>query len=346
MTGVAQTLDLSRRWLLAGGTAALAVPALPAWADLPQRDDLVGEPTIYVSPADETLLAIARAHNVGVPQVSALNPGVDPWVPGDGTRLVLPTSHIVPDVPREGLIVNKADLRLYYFPKVGPMQHYAIGVGKEGFNTPIGPTRIVRKRYKPVWVPTAASINEKPWLPRAVLPGPDNPLGDYAMDLGFPGSYLLHSTNKPYGVGRRVSHGCIRLYPEGMERLFPQVAQGSRAMVIDQPVKVGWHQGELYLQVMPSMTQIDELEATARMSPEPPPPNVEQQVVAKAGTDLGRIDWDAVAETGRARQGIPVQVTRSLPAVVGALDQGVAAPATAAAMPVRQPQTLNIHSIY
>jgi L,D-transpeptidase ErfK/SrfK len=348
MTGMARNLELSRRRLLAGGLAALAAPALPAWAQLPslpERDDLVGRLITYVSHADETLLAIARAHNVGVPQVSALNPGVDPWVPGDGTKLVLPTWHIIPDVPREGLIVNKADLRLYYFPKVGPMQHYAIGVGKEGFNTPIGPTRIVRKRYKPTWIPTAASINEKPWLPRAVLPGPDNPLGDYAMDFGFPGSYLVHSTNKPYGVGRRVSHGCIRMYPEGMERLFPQVALGSRAMVIDQAVKVGWHQGELYLQVMPSMTQIDELEATAKMSPEPPPPGVEQMVVAKAGTDLGRIDWDTVAETAGARLGIPVQVTRGLPALVGSLDQGIAGPAAPAAA-TRPAQTVNIHGIY
>lgn len=343
MTDLLVSAALPRRAFLAGGIAALTLRAVPGRAALPPRDDLVGELVTYVSHADETLLSIARAHNVGVPHVSALNPGVDPWVPGSGTRLLLPTWHIIPDVPREGLIVNKADLRLYFFPKSGPMQHYAIGVGKEGFNTPTGVTRIVRKRHKPTWIPTAASINEKPWLPRAVPPGPDNPLGDYAMDFGFPGSYLVHSTNKPFGVGRRVSHGCIRMYPEGMERLFPQVALGSRAMVIDQPTKVGWHNGELYLQVMPTMAQIDELEATTRMSPAPPPLDVEQLVVAKAGTDLGRIDWEAVAQTARERKGIPVQVTRGLPAVVGALEQRL--PAAGIPAPPAAP-SVNIHSIY
>ncbi len=172
MTGLPESPEFSRRRLLAGGLVALAAPALPAWAALPQHDDLIGEITTHVSRAEETLLEIARAHNLGVPHVSALNPGVDPWIPGDGTRLVLPTQHIIPDVPREGLVINKADLRLYYWPKNGPMQHYAIGVGKEGFDTPTGVTRIVRKRHKPSWIPTAASINEKPWLPRVVPPGP------------------------------------------------------------------------------------------------------------------------------------------------------------------------------
>jgi L,D-transpeptidase ErfK/SrfK len=326
--GAAIVTGLSRRGALGRGLAAAGLAwggagrAARAAALTPPseafRDDLVGEPLEHVTDAERTLLEVAREHNIGVPQLNALNPGVDPWVPGAGKRLALPTLHLVPDAPREGIIINKAELRLYLFPKVGPVQHYAIGIGRDGFDTPTGPTRIARKRFRPTWIPTQDSLDENPLLARVVPPGPDNPLGEYAMNLGFPGAYLIHSTNKPYGVGRRVSHGCIRMYPEGMARLFPQVAVGTRVSVVDQFVKVGRRDGELYLEVQPSLRQIDELEATYKMSPDPASlPDPRTLIIAKAGVDFPRIDWDAVYAAVDARQGVPVQITRGEPSLVG-----------------------------
>lgn len=308
-------VNVSRRGVLGLAAGVLAAPALPAWAMLPaDRDDLLGELTPYTTRADETLLDLARAKGLGVPHISAANPGIDPWVPGDGTQLTLPTAHILPDAPREGIVVNKSELRLYFFPKYGPPQTYAIGVGRDGFNTPVGNTTVVRKKERPTWYPTAETRRDKPEVGSVVPPGPDNPLGLYALYLGWP-TYLIHGTHKPYGVGRRVSRGCIRMYPEGIEALFRQVPVGTKVAVVEQPVKVGWREGELYLQVLPGLEQIDELEATQRMSPIPAP-DPRQRIVAKAGTEFPRIDWALVeAETYR-RSGIPVRITRSDPQLV------------------------------
>lgn len=316
----------TRRFLLLGlaaaGVVARGLPgaaAAPASMPIAAREDMVGSLVEHVADGERTLLEIAREHNIGVPHISAVNPGIDPWTPRRGARILLPTAHLLPDAPREGIVINKADLRLYHFAKDGRLQHYAIGVGKEGFDTPSGTTRITRKRERPTWIPTKASIDEKPWLPRVFPPGPDNPLGDHAMDLGFPGSFVIHGTNKPFGVGRRVSHGCIRMYPEGIARLFPQIPLGTKATLVEQFVKVGWSRGELYVQVMPTFAQIDELEADYRMSPVPPPPDLESRVVAKAGPEFARVDWQAVAEAGARRLGVPVQVTR--PAASGVVGE-------------------------
>jgi L,D-transpeptidase ErfK/SrfK len=269
---------------------------------------VLGEVKTVVARHEDTLLDLGRAHGVGYEEIVAANPGVDPWVPGVGRRLLLPTAHILPNAPRTGIVINKAELRLYYFPKGGTLQHYAIGVGKEGFATPVGTTRIVRKTAKPTWRPTAGSFREKPWLPKVVPPGPDNPLGEYALYLGWP-TYLVHGTNKPFGVGRRVSHGCIRMYPEGVEALFRQVPVGTRVTVVEQDVKVGWHQGELFLQAMPTPAQIDELEATYRTM-SLAPTDVEPLIAAKIGSELDRVDWSIVKAEAAMRRGIPVQITR------------------------------------
>ena len=275
MTAMARNLELSRRRLLAGGLAALAAPALPAWAQLPPlpRARRSGgaahhlcEPCRRDPARDRARAQCRRAADLG-PQ-----PGRRPL--GARRRDEARPPHLahLPDVPREGLVVNKADLGSTTSPRSGRCSTTRSASARKASTPRSGPPGSSASGTSRPGSRPAASINEKPWLPRVVLPGPDNPAGRLRHGFRLSGSYLVHSTNKPYGVGRRVSHGCIRMYPEGMERLFPQVALGSRAMVIDQAVKVGWHQGELYLQVMPSMTQIDELEATAKMSPEPPPP--------------------------------------------------------------------------
>jgi L,D-transpeptidase ErfK/SrfK len=302
--------------LLPHGQAAAAVLGQP-----PRTGDLIGEITYYVSHANETLLDVARARNLGVPEISAVNPGVDPWVPGEETLLTLPTAFILPDAPREGVVINYGELRLFYFPKSGPVQTYAIGIGRDGFELKYGQTQIVRKKEKPTWYPTEETQRDKPWVGKVVPPGPDNPLGLYALYLGWP-TYLVHGTNMPYGVGRRVSRGCIRMYPEGVERLFRQLPVGTKVTAVNQPVKVGWHQGELYLEVQPDMDQLDELEATQTMTPRLPAGDNHQLVLNRAGTEAARVDWDLVDAELLARRGIPVQITR--PAQPGILPEQVA----------------------
>lgn len=323
----------SRRGLLALLlAAALPRPLRAAVQPEPRTGDLVGEVSYYVTHGDETLLDIARAHNLGVPEISAVNPGIDPWLPGDETLLTLPTAFLLPDAPREGIVVNYGELRLYYFPKQGPVQTFAIGVGRDGFELKIGQTRIVRKQEKPTWYPTESVQRDKPWIGKIVPPGPDNPLGEFALYLGWP-TYLVHGTNKPYGVGRRVSRGCIRMYPEGVERLFAQVPVGTRVTAVDQRVKLGWQEGELYLEAQPDFAEIDALEARQAISPQPPSPADRELVLRKAGAEAERLDWPLIDRELASRRGIPVQITRprgtALDASIAADSQHGGAPATA-----------------
>jgi L,D-transpeptidase ErfK/SrfK len=184
---------------------------------------------------------------------------VDPWLPGAGTRIVLPTQFVLPDAPHEGLVVNLAALRLYYFPKAAKDEPrrvvtYPIGIGMVGWATPTGTTKITSKRKDPYWTPPASVRKEHAAegdiLPPRVPPGPDNPLGAFAMNLGWP-SYLMHGTNKPAGVGMRASHGCIRLYPEDVATLFATLPIGTKVTVVNQPLVYRVHEGALYVQSFP-----------------------------------------------------------------------------------------------
>jgi L,D-transpeptidase ErfK/SrfK len=333
---------MSRRAFTAGavGAAGGALVAAPAAAG--RTGDLLGEVTYHVTRPGETLLDLARAHNLGVPEISAANPAIDPWVPDPETLLTLPTGFLLPDAPREGIVVNYGELRLFHFPKAGPPRTFAIGIGREGFELMLGRTRVVRKQERPTWYPTADTRRDRPEVGTVVPPGPDNPLGDFALYLGWP-AYLIHGTNKPYGVGRRVSRGCIRMYPEGVEQLFASVPPGTPVTAVDQPVKVGWHQGELHLEVQPDMAQIDELEASQVMSERPPEDRVRRRLLDRAGAEASRIDWAVVEAELRARRGLPVQVTRgggpaaaitprSTPAVATG-PSGLAPPTTAIGKP-------------
>ncbi len=304
-------LRRDRRSLLAGLTAlgaAALLPRPPRVEAAAAGGDLVGRMRALVTDAETVLLDVARQHDLGIIEISAANPGVDPWVPGEERLVVLPTQHIFPDARRRGIVVNLAELRLYYFPREGPPETHAIGIGRDGVETPRGKTKIVRKRKNPTWYPTAATRRDNPGLPKVVPPGPDNPLGTRALYLGWP-TYLIHGTSKPYGVGRRVSRGCIRLYPEQIEALYDKVPIGTPVTVLDQTVKAGWHEGELYLEAHPDMDQLEELEATYRMTLKPPPP-VHDYIREKAGEAADRIDWDFVDAELVARRGYPVRITR------------------------------------
>lgn len=277
-----------------------------------RADDIVGglNRHLVVDMEEEDFVDIARRYDLGYVELVAANPWADPWLPDAGEEILLPTAHILPAVPRKGIVINLSSLRLYYFPPGGgPPRTWPIGIGRDGFGTPLGKTRIVRKRRNPTWTPTATMRRENPKLPAVVPPGPDNPLGRFALDLAWP-AYLIHGTNKPPGVGRRVSHGCIRMYPEDIKELFALARVGTPVTVIDEPVKIGWHKGEMYLEVHVTKDQIDQIEARGTFDPRPLP-GLRQRVLVAAGAEAGRVDWEAVERAAAERRGYPIRVTRA-----------------------------------
>lgn len=300
-------------------------PPMPALTDV--HDDILGEMTETVTFDKDTLLDIARSEELGLIELMAANPGIDPWYPGTGKRLTLPTAHILPDAPRQGIVINVAELRIYYFHPEKGVLSFPIGVGKEGFSTPLGRTKVVRKQDHPTWIPTEAKRQEDPTLPAVVPPGPDNPMGEYALYLGWP-TYAVHGTNQPWAVGRRVTRGCIRLYPEDIEWLFANVPVGTPVTVVDQPVKFGWRNGELYVEVAPSLTQIDQIEETHFMQPEPVTDQTDQ-ILMVAGDARTRINWQAVEQALTERRGYPIRITAAAAAPAAATDASAQAATTA-----------------
>jgi L,D-transpeptidase ErfK/SrfK len=261
--------------------------------------------------AEDTLIDIAPEEGVGYTELLAANQGVDPWLPPAGRRLVIPGVHLVPTAPPTGIVVNLGDLRLYYFeqPGVAP-RSYPIGIAKDGYQTPIGVTKVTGKRENPPWVPGPSAHRDDPKLARVVPPGPANPLGAHALYLGWP-SYLIHGTNDPRGVGRHSSRGCIRLYPNDIAELYALVKTGTPVRVVNQPVKVDWIGTDLYLEVNPDPAESVILDTTGKFEPTSPP-DLRQRVLEVAGGQADRVDWDRVERAGRARAGIPVVVSRPI----------------------------------
>ncbi|HSB95269.1 MAG TPA: L,D-transpeptidase family protein [Spongiibacteraceae bacterium] len=225
----------------------------------PERDSVVGELQVTQAGADDTLSDIARRFNIGYEEIVRANPEVDPWLPKAGTTIVLPTQFVLPDGPRSGIVINLAALRLYYFPprkkhELQTVITHPIGIGMVGWTTPLGSTKVTGKRANPVWNPPASVRKEHladgDPLPKAVPPGPDNPLGKYALSLAWP-SYLIHGTNQPYGVGIRASHGCIRMYPEDIALLYDDIPVGTSVTVVNQPILYGHRGDSIYLQTFP-----------------------------------------------------------------------------------------------
>ncbi len=243
-------------------TVFLALVAIPICVqaevyDLPpEGNDVVGALTIVTARADDTLLDIARRHGLGYEDIVRANPDVDTWLPGEGTAVTLPTRYVLPHGPRNGVVLNLAEYRLYYYPtpeegQPAVVMTYPISIGRMDWETPLGRTTIISKVKDPAWYPPASIRAEHAAdgdpLPRIVPAGPQNPLGKYAMRLGLPG-YLIHGTNQPYGVGMRVSHGCVRLYPENIELLYELVGLGESVMIINEPYLAGQRDGEIYFE--------------------------------------------------------------------------------------------------
>ncbi len=217
---------------------------------------VVGEPQIVFSRDTDTFPDLAREYGLGYDELVEANPGIDPWLPGKHTPILLPTQYVLPDVPRQGIVLNIASKRLFYFPKVNegePVQvlTYPIGIGRVGWETPVGEAKVVAKQTDPTWYVPESVLKEHAAdgnpLPAVVPPGPDNPLGRHSMRLDRPG-YLVHGTNMPWGVGMRVSHGCVRLYPENVEVLYSLVSVGEKVNIINEPYLAGWRDGELFFE--------------------------------------------------------------------------------------------------
>ncbi len=259
-----------------------------------------------IQPGD-TFAEIARRQDLGYIELLAANPGVDPWLPAAGQTIVLPTAHVLPEAPKTGIVVNLADMRLYHFKEGQTPTSYPLGIGSALTETPAGSTSVTLKRERPTWIPPDSIRDENPDLPAAIGPGPHNPLGAYALNLDWT-NYVIHGTNRPYGIGRRVSHGCIRLYPADIAALFTEVEVGTPVTIVDQPVKLGWFGGELYVEVHPTQREADMLER-GEVLDQAPSPEVEALVLHHAGSAADRLDWHAVNRAAWERRGIPVQIT-------------------------------------
>ena len=291
--------------LLFVAVLSFASPSFAAY-DLPY----VGEIVDYDARHEDTFVHLARDYNLGFVEIRAANPYVDPWVPGRGTDLTLPTMHLLPDSPRDGVVINLADMRLYaYVNGEEAPYHTPIGVGREGLNTPIGTTKVVRKKEGPTWRPTARMLKEDPELKPVYPPGPDNPLGTHALYLGWP-TYAIHGTNRPFGIGRRISSGCIRLYPEAITQLFGKIPVGTKVTVVNQPIKLAWIDNKLYMEAHPTLEQAVAMEEKAKV-PKKKLSNKEMQYLIKmAGAHQDYLRWPAIRKALKTRNGYPVVIAR------------------------------------
>ncbi|MGH8169727.1 MAG: L,D-transpeptidase family protein [Steroidobacteraceae bacterium] len=277
--------------------------------------DVVGGLQIVKVRKGETLSDIGRRFNVGLGEMTHANPDVDPWIPKPGTAVVVPTQYVLPDAPRRGIVVNLAAMRFFYFPphKRGKPQvviTHPVGIGRQGWKTPQGVTHVLWHEKSPVWhVPPsiiAEHLQEGDKLPRVMGPGPDNPLGGYALHLGWPG-YLIHGTNKPVSVGLRVSHGCVHLFPEDIAQIFNMVPNGTEVRVVNEPYVFGWRDGRLYLQ------SSGPLEDDKRPWKKQARRLLAQTLTRAQRIDLKRhrekVDWSRVAQLVAGPIGVPVPVS-------------------------------------
>jgi L,D-transpeptidase ErfK/SrfK len=294
-----------------------AVPAPEATQrfEIDDDQDIVGVVQVTKATKEDTLTDIARRFNVGYEEIVRANPGVDPWVPGEGKEVVIPSRFILPNAPRDGLVINIAAMRLFYFEprkkyEKQVVHTYPIGIGKVGWATPLGTTKVVRRQKDPKWtVPASVRAEHRKngeELPAVVGPGPENPLGRHAMYLGWP-SYLIHGTNKPAGVGLRSSHGCIRLFPEDIAALFDLAPNGSKVNVVNQPFVFGWDNGQLHLQAFDVLEDDprDWKKAQVKLLSRSLAERIQKQLKERNE----KVDWATVSKLAHEPRGVPVAIS-------------------------------------
>jgi len=327
-----------RRWpylfvslLLVASSLRAEVYELP-----PAGFDVVGALSSVTARYEDTLVDIARRHGLGYQDIVRANPGVNVWLPGAGTEVALPTRFVLPPGPRKGLVLNLAEYRMYYFPEPEDgepayVYTYPMSIGRMDWETPLGRTRITAMAKNPAWYPPKSVREEHAAdgdpLPRVVPPGPSNPLGSRALRLGLPG-YLIHGTNKPAGVGMRVSHGCVRMFPEDIEFLFRHIRVNTPVRIINAPVKVGWDGEILVAEIHPllespqplvegSLQQVEALDADIEVpkvtTPSKDPlTQVTEQFITATAERAGQLDWDLVEMLVERSNGIPEPVGKSI----------------------------------
>lgn len=272
-------------------------------------DSVVGQFQHVILSASDTFADIARKYDVGFNELVDANPNVDPWLPAEGTQIVIPTQYVLPNEPWKGIVVNITEMRLYYFPASKgvefPMVYtFPIGIGRENWETPLGDFKVVEKMENPIWTVPQSVLDEAKRegrdIPAVVPPGPDNPLGAHALMLSASG-YFIHGTNKPLTIGRRVSHGCLRLYPEDIEQLVRNVPRGIPVKIINTSVKAGRKDEVLYVEVHPPLKLSKNTKSIVRKA-------AVSTIKKYAGQKLDRQTWKRVYLVASQLSGLPIPV--------------------------------------
>lgn len=301
-----------RKWLTMILLSIGLASTTTAWATTFQLplpgDSVIGQVKTIKAQPGLSLDDIARQYDIGYYEILEANPHVNPQNIKPYETITIPSQFILPDAPREGIVVNLAELRLYYYPAgTHVVQTYPIGIGMQGSNTPVGQYTIIEKEKNPIWYVPAqvqtAMIKQGWILPRSVPAGPNNPLGDYAMRLNIP-SYLIHGTNVPPTIGRRASAGCMHMFPEDIAYLFPQVALKTSVTIVNQPFKAGWAGKQLYFQAREPLHE-DKRTLLSNYTP------WWNQTIENAIAGINpqpTIDWQTVKQAGAQQSGVPVVV--------------------------------------
>lgn len=271
-------------------------------------NDVVGTVKTGIVQEGDTFVTLARRYDISYCELEEANPGVDPDAPPVGSVLIVPTEYVLPDVPKSGIVINLVEMRLYFFPSNNrDVYVFPVGIGRDGWESPVGTWSVIEKTPKPTWhAPESireARAKDGVFIPKEVPPGPENPLGEYAMRLSNH-TYLIHGTNDPSGVGRRSSAGCIRMYPEDIEKLFKMSQKGTPVRIINYPYKSGWRDGKLYLEThLPLSGILAELDANHKDA---------EQVIKRAVSNRGAayVNWDKACAVAKEQQGIPQEVGR------------------------------------
>ncbi len=293
------------------------------WVLPPHDVDIFGQIRTTQASREETLLDIARQYDIGQIEILLANPAVDRWLPQDGAKVILPSRYIIPHVERKGLVLNLPEMRIYYFPESVRGEKpvvitHPVGIGRMDWVTPLGLSKIVEKKKDPTWIPPKSlqmdriANGEQPY-PSIVPPGPTNPLGRHAMRLSIGGgSYLIHGTIKPFGVGMRVSAGCVRMYPEDIAALFDRIPIGTQVHVVNQPIKLGWLLDSLFIELHPPLEEDEEKYVNYKqMTINAISDFLALKSSRKNVTEDFEIDQEALRKAVMEKSGIPVLISRS-----------------------------------
>jgi L,D-transpeptidase ErfK/SrfK len=276
--------------------------------------DVVGEIVLTTTIRTDTVADIARTYSQGYREMRMANPDVDPWLAGEDTEVLIPSQYVLPAAPRDGIVINVPEMRIYYYPKAKKGERpavatYPISIGRQDWSTPHGATRVVSKVKDPSWTPPASIRQEHAAegdiLPAVVPAGPQNPLGAFALRLGING-YLIHGTDKPYGIGMRVTHGCMRLYPQDIEQVYHSVPVGTIVRLVNEPFKVGVVSDQIYLEVHPPLVE-DEDKFRDKFT------YVATLLAKRAAAYDLRLDWQAVRTAVYRADGVPRRIGSAMP---------------------------------